>query len=219
MVLSDKEIRQEITEGNIILFDPDRDCSSNIQNCSVDITLGNYYFRNSKRIERYNPWCEEHVKEYWGDVQTATVVHCEVEANAVKLPVGYSYIRMEPGESILSHTREFVGGRNKITTMIKARSSLGRSNITICRDAGWGDINYVNRWTLEITNNGTSPVILPVGARIGQIIFFYTGTPQSPYMGKYQPLIDDTDDSISNMVNTWNPNMLLPQLYREKISL
>lgn len=60
--------------------------------------------------------------------------------------------------------------------MMKARSSIGRNFIEVCKCAGWGDVGYINRWTMEITNNSSHYAIpLVVGRRIGQIIFFETG--------------------------------------------
>lgn len=214
-VLSDVEIREEIKNGKIILFDPERDCSENINNCSVDITLGEFYYRNSdSNMELYNPWIKSHVDNYWGIVNYADTVLTEEDKNLIGLEIGSKYIKLMPHETILGHTREFVGGMENITTMIKARSSMGRNNVTICRDAGWGDINYVNRWTLEISNNGNTPVILPVGARVGQIVFFYSGTAENPYSGKYQ-----TTQTIDNLVKQWEPSMLLPKLYLESIQV
>lgn len=210
-VLSDRDIRREIATGNIILHDPDRDCLCNIQNCSVDITLGAYYYRNKRPIPFYNPWSSKHVHDYWGTPQQASIVESETEASLMSLNIGDRYILLSPGESILAHTQEFVGGLNHITTMVKARSSLGRSNVTICRDAGWGDISFINRWCLEVTNNGTSPIVLPVGARVGQIIFFYTSIPDTAYSGKYQ-----VGNSIKEIVEQWNPSMLLPKAYQDK---
>lgn len=60
---------------------------------------------------------------------------------------------------------------------------------------GWGDIGYVNRWTLEITNNSRHYSIpLVVGRRIAQIVFFDTqGTLDSRSYaddGKYQRTAD-----------------------------
>ena len=208
-VLSDRDIKREITAGNIVLHDPDRDCMGNIQNCSVDITLGKYFYRNNKAIPVLNPWSAEHVKSYWGNVQEASVASAE-NAAELALNEGQSYILLQPGESILGHTREFVGGCHHITTMIKARSSLGRNNITICRDAGWGDISFISSWCLEITNNGTSPIVLPIGARVGQIIFFYTGVSDTVYKGKYQ-----TGNGIEEIVKNWSPEMMLPKLYQD----
>jgi dCTP deaminase-like len=50
---------------------------------------------------------------------------------------------------------------------------LGRNFIEVCKCAGWGDIGYTNRWTMEITNNSRHYSIpLVVGRRVAQIIFF-----------------------------------------------
>lgn len=225
-VLCDQDIIKEINIGNIILFDPNNDCIKNIQNCSVDITLGNHYFSNDNVIPFLNPWNETHIKNYWGDYKLAHFVTTPEEAQQFGLNIGEQYILLKPNESILGHTREFIGGLNNITTMIKARSSMGRSNITICRDAGWGDIGFISRWTLEITNNNTCPLILPVGKRIGQLIFFYTGTPNKPYEGKYQnelKSLTTNGDSTFNkntvnmdyIVNNWNPNLMLPKAFND----
>lgn len=210
-VLSDRDIRKEITNGNIILYDPDRDCHGNIQNCSVDITLGPYYYRNNNSIPVLNPWNQQHIYEYWGTYKEASIVEDYETVKSTGLNMGDKFILLHSGESILAHTREFVGGLNFITSMIKARSSMGRCNITICRDAGWGDINFYNRWTLEITNSSTSIIILPVGARIGQIIFFYTGAPDTVYSGKYQ-----NGYNLQEIVKNWHPSMLLPKAFLDK---
>lgn len=125
-------------------------------------------------------------------------------------------IFIEPGETILAHTNEFIGGKNYITTMMKARSSMGRNFIEICKCAGWGDVGYTNRWTMEITNNSKYYTIpLFVGQRIAQIVFFATDRPHSSNTyestGKYQ-----TDSDIEILKQTWNPKMMLPKLYLDK---
>ena len=85
-------------------------------------------------------------------------------------------ILLEPGETILAHTNEFIGGKGEVTTMMKARSSVGRNFIEVCKCAGWGDVGYVNRWAMEITNNSRHYTIpLVVGRRVAQIVFFETG--------------------------------------------
>jgi len=42
-------------------------------------------------------------------------------------------IWIKPGETILGHTLEFIGGRKSVTTMMKARSSMGRNFIEVCK--------------------------------------------------------------------------------------
>lgn len=124
-------------------------------------------------------------------------------------------IMLRPGETILAHTNEFIGGKNHITTMMKARSSLGRSFIEVCKCAGWGDVGYINRWTMEITNNSKNYIIpLIVGRRIAQLIFFETGPivgPDYSQTGKYNP-----GKNLAELKKKWNPSMMLPQLYNDR---
>ena len=90
---------------------------------------------------------------------------------------------------------------------------MGRSFLEVCKCAGWGDIGYVNRWTMEITNNSRIYRIpLVVGRRIAQIVFFATEeiSEQESYevTGKYQ-----TSNSISILEREWQPTSMLPRLY------
>jgi dCTP deaminase len=75
---------------------------------------------------------------------------------------------------------------------------MGRNFIEVCKCAGWGDIGYINRWTMEITNNSRYYSIpLVVGRRIAQIVFFDSdGTigerSYTSSNGKYQTADDIT---------------------------
>jgi len=99
--------------------------------------------------------------------------------------------------------------------MMKARSSLGRSFIEVCKCAGWGDVGYINRWTMEITNNSNHYYIpLVVGRRIAQIVFFETGEiidHDCTKSGKYNNTTD-----IKQTIKNWNPMSMLPRLYQDK---
>ena len=122
---------------------------------------------------------------------------------------------LAPGETILAHTQEFIGGRDHITTMMKARSSLGRSFISVCKCAGWGDVGYVNRWTMEIQNTSARYYIpLVVGRRIAQIVFFETGPivgADYAATGKYA-----ASTKLSELKKTWKPEMMLPRLNTDR---
>jgi dCTP deaminase len=206
-VLGERDIIREREAGRLVIYDPDRDVTGNVQNCSVDVTLGPNYYEMQEPLPFFNPWNAGHVHRHWGSPLVAKTVTTEEEEKAVALPLGSQYILLAPGATILGHTREFIGGKEGITTMMKARSSMGRSNVTVCRDAGWGDIGYINRWTMEITNAGHSPVVLPVGARVAQIVFFYAGPTTNPYQGKYQ-----NSDCLTQLVENWSPTGMLPRL-------
>jgi dCTP deaminase len=123
-------------------------------------------------------------------------------------------IMLAPGETILGHTQEFIGGREVCVAKMYGRSSTGRNFIEVCKDAGWGDVGYVNRWTMEITNNShyfTIPLV--VGRRIAQMVFYEVapldkGADYSLEKGKYQHT-----DNLKELMKTWSPNQLIPRMH------
>jgi dCTP deaminase len=205
-VLCDRQILEEREKGNIFIH-PFSD--KNLSNSSYDVTLGPYYYRAQKKSGLFLPWDDESVREYWGDSKYADLISDEVTARRFKLPIGSRVIMLEPGELILAHTNEFIGGIDHITTMMKARSSMGRVGISVCKDAGWGDINYLNKWTLELSNFSQATIPLVVGSRIAQIVFFYTGKTSNPYdkNGAYQSKFSTTDE----MMQKWTFSDMLPK--------
>lgn len=207
-VLCDIQIKKEMEKGAVVVIPFE---SSHLSNCSYDVSLGEFYYRNISTLEAFNPWVEDHVRKYWGTSLEASKIKDEEEARKYGLGIGERYILVLPGETILGHTNEFIGGKGNITTMMKARSSMGRCGVTVCKCAGWGDIGYVNRWTMEISNTSSSTIVLPVGAKVAQIVFLYSSTPEKIYRGKYQ----DTSD-MERLVSDWNPSSMLPKLYKEK---
>ncbi len=205
-MLSNSEILENIQEGGIVIhpFDP-----RNLGTNSYDVTLGEFYYREQRVScikNVYDIYDEKEVNEVWG---------FPFKASGYYLKPGNQYIMVEPGETILAHTNEFIGGRYNISTMMKARSSFGRNFIEVCKCAGLGDVGYINRWTMEITNNSRFYSIpLITGRRIAQIVFFKTGsTVGDDYStsGKYQ----NTPD-LATLEATWRPEMMLPRLYLDR---
>jgi len=205
-VLSDNQILKEIQNTNIFIhpFNP-----KNLSNSSYDVTLGLNYYRAQKSPKLFLPWDEESVYEYWGHPQVADLIDTEELSEKYKLPKGSGVILLEPGELILAHTQEFIGGLDHITTMMKARSTMGRIGISVCKDAGWGDVGYINRWTMEISNFSQSTIPLVVGMRIAQIVFFYTGKVMNTYhkKGAYQTECETTDE----IIRKWETYQMLPK--------
>lgn len=219
MALSDKNILKHKKLGNIII-DPFRE--DNLATSSYDISLGEYYFREQKAEDEmriYNIYSKKHTERVWGGepyrAKRAKDVLREYELEGIN--DDDRVILIGPGETILGHSEEFIGGLNTITTMMKARSSMGRSFIEVCKCAGWGDVGYINRWTMEITNNSKHYMIpLVVGRRIAQIIFFEVGPIlKNDYRkssgSKYNNSLDFAETKKS-----WEPSMMLPKLYKDR---
>ena len=214
-VLSDADILRELNDK--VIIDPFDD--KHLGNCSYDVTLGEHYYRSVLKHNRlYDPYNKSIVDSNWR-VHKATFLqetinqYVEVcpEIEDINPPRGAKIILLHPRETILAHTNEFIGGLNNITTMMKARSSIGRNFIEICKCAGWGDIGYINRWTMEITNNSDYYIPLIVGERVAQIVFMYVATPTNhPYASKYQRNRD-----LDQIKKEWQPSDMLPKLYKD----
>lgn len=202
---------------NIVIspFNPDH-----LSTSSYDVTLGRFFFREQRLPSAvFNIWSEEDTQKVWGEPVEAMLA---AEIMDVFPHMTRSGIRLDdlvimigPGETILGHTEEFIGGRDVVTTKMQARSSMGRSFIEVCKCAGWGDVGFVNRWTMEITNNSRLYHIpLVVGRRIAQIIFFHTGPilgDDYSKKGKYQSVSD-----LAELRARWKPQDMLPRLYRDR---
>ncbi len=184
MLLSDKRILEELELGNIII-EPfsQRQLGTN----SYDVRLGEWFFLPNHNMVTVNFSDEADSRAFWGDPHRA-------EAGLISI---------RPGDTILAHTIEVVGGHNGFTTSMRARSSIGRSCLSVCKCAGVGDVGFISRWTMEITNHSHAVVQLPVGQRVAQILFYEVGETLGEYKGKYGARLN------------WTPEDMLPKLYRD----
>lgn len=215
-LLRDSRILEHMEAGNIIIRPFNR---LNLGTASYDVALGEWFYRERKPelgMESYSIYSQDDVERVWGKEAQHAFVAGEYYRNNV--PEGISpddlIIPIPPGETFLCHTQEFIGGRNGVTTMMKARSSMGRNFIEICKCAGWGDVGFINRWTMEITNNSKYYTIpLPVGRRVAQIAFFEVGLTLGDYAkdGKYQSTHD-----VAEMEKNWKPGDMLPKMWKDR---
>ncbi len=221
-VYSNTEITAAVKDGSIVCvpFAP-----HHVSEASLDITLGYYFYKQeydeSARV--YNPFDQADVARYFKGPLKAQPHEQWAKENKhalfANVPKDHPIIVLRPGERILAHTHEFVGIRpHGGACEIRSRSSWGRNGVAVCFDAGWIDPGYINRITLEIYNlNKHEAVVLPVGERIGQIIFHHTGEVEGDYSdgrkgmsGKYQHSSD-----IDELIRTWSPEQMLPKAYKD----
>lgn len=219
MALSDKKILEHMKAGTVVIEPFDR---KNLATSSYDVTLGEWYFREQPPKDHkkvYNLYSKKDTELVWN-----TKPHKALTAKEALKSFNFTYdgirpddkvILMEPGETILAHTEEFIGGRGTVTTMMKARSSMGRNFINVCKCAGWGDVGYTNRWVMEISNASQHYIIpLIVGRRIAQIVFFDVGPIEKgdyTSTGKYQ-----TTQNLSALKKAWKPETMLPKLWADR---
>lgn len=217
-LLSKPQILRHYEQGNIIIHPFDE---KNVNTVSVDVRLGEHYFRPRRQevnLSVFNPFDQTVTNSYWGEPLHAVFAKDWMERHGrlENISENDRLIIVHPGETILAHTIEFIGGRNCVTSAMRAKSSMGRIGISVVKCAGWGDVGYYNRWTMQITNHLAIPTALVVGMRIAQMVFYEVDPIEhddsySAGKGAYQREAD-----IKQMVREWSPSMMLPQLYRDR---
>lgn len=222
-VFSNKQIRQAITKGHIVCHPL---TPENIAGSSLDVTLGEWFYRTERTGSSgfYNPFDKGDVDRYFDGPFKAEPHIKWAQRNGRQLFAGigrnHPIIVLRPGERILAHTHEFIGIKAPGTSTLQARSTWGRNGVSACLDAGWGDPGYINRWTMEIYNmNQHESVVLPVGERIAQMVFYETGPVDGEYKrhsGKYQPGLST---NLQSLIKKWRPRQMLPRAYTDERSL
>lgn len=230
MALSDARILKHRKKGNIVISPFNR---KDLSTSSYDVRLGKWFYREQRPPKRrssrdliFNPYNKDDVVRVWGKPQQAATLWNVLKKfyptllktwDEEKEGIWFDdlVIPIDQGETILGHTLEFIGGLNCVTTSMQARSSQGRSFLEVCKCAGWGDVGYINRWTMEITNNSQyRTIFLVVGRRYAQIIFPHTGPvldTQYGKNGKYQ-----SGSNLKEIKKNWTPDMMLPKLYTDR---
>lgn len=217
MLLSRNKILEHIKLGNIFISPF---YLKNLGTTSYDVRLGENFFEEqpfrAADQQIFNPFDPTDIQKYWGKPKKAIRIkdwkkkHFPLD----KVKNQDRIIVIGPGETILAHTEEFIGGRYCISTEMRAKSSMGRIGITVCKCAGWGDVGYCNRWTMEMTNHlKGAPIPLLVGMRVAQLIFYQVDPLEETYAttgGRYQ----NTDDT-EKMIKNWSPYSMLPKFDRE----
>lgn len=222
-VFSNTEITAAIKDDSIVCvpFNP-----RHVSEASLDFTLGHYFYKQEYQEDArvYNPFDESDIARYFKGPLEAMPHNewCEKyhHQKFKNIPDDHPIIVLRPGERILAHTHEFIGIRAHAGACeVKSRSTWGRNGVAVCFDAGWIDPGYINRITLEIYNlNEHESVVLPVGERMGQLIFHTTGAVDGDYSdgrdgmsGKYQHTAD-----LDELIRTWKPADMLPRGFKDK---
>lgn len=224
-ILSSKGIVTARNSG-LVVIEPFR--QDRVQTSSYDVTLGNYFWTTPSEhpgLRLINPYNDDHLKKLWTGPYEANRLdwHFQegpfkdylVEKDFEKIKLDDRIIILRPGETILAHTEEFIGGVDCVTTSMQARSSWGRVFLSVCGDAGWGDVGFINRWTMEIQNKLLHEwMVLCVGEPIAQIIFMVVSpslstAEQYHTKGSYQQ-----GPNLEELKLNWRPEMMLPRLRR-----
>jgi dCTP deaminase len=157
VVLSDRDIRAEITAGRIVI---DPYVPEAVQPSSVDLHLDRRFrvFKNS----RY-PYID--VREEQAELTELVEIG------------GDDPFILHPGEFVLGSTLERVGLPDDLVARLDGKSSLGRLGLLIHSTAGFVDPGWDGNLTLELSNVANLPITLYDGMKIGQISFQRLSSP------------------------------------------
>jgi dCTP deaminase len=162
MILSDRDIREQIGSGRITIDPFDAAC---VQPSSVDLHVDDQFrvFANS----RY-PFID--VRQEMPDL-----------TELVEVKPDEAFI-LHPGEFVLGSTLERVRIPDDLVARLEGKSSLGRLGLLIHSTAGYVDPGWDGYLTLELSNVANLPITLYPGMKIGQISFFQLTSPaETPY--------------------------------------
>ena len=143
MILSDKQILEEITKGTIKVEPFRREC---LGPNSYDVHLGKYLATYRNRVldaKKHNE-----------------IDHFEIPEEGFIL---------QPNTLYLGVTEEYTETLAHVP-FLEGKSSIGRLGIDIHATAGKGDVGFCNHWTLEISVS--QPVKVYAGMPVGQLIYF-----------------------------------------------
>jgi dCTP deaminase len=162
VLLSDRDIRQEINNERIVLDPWDE---SMVQPSSVDVRLDRLFrlFDNHKY---------PHIDPSIDQPDLTRLVEVKPDEPFV----------LHPGEFVLGATYEVVTLPDDIAARLEGKSSLGRLGLLTHSTAGFIDPGFSGHVTLELSNVATLPITLWPGMKIGQLCFFRLSSPaEHPY--------------------------------------
>ncbi len=162
MLLSDRDIKAEITAGRVKVEPFD---GQMIQPSSVDVRLDRFFrvFENHK-YSVIDPSIEQ------SELTREVAVENDEE------------FILHPGEFVLASTYEVITLPDDIAGRLEGKSSLGRLGLLTHSTAGFIDPGFSGHITLELSNVANLPVKLFPGMKIGQLCLIkLSSSAENPY--------------------------------------
>lgn len=176
-MFSSTDFLREMEAGRIEIsdFDPER-----LNPNSYDVILGNWFY-----LLHPDHHCNA---RYYGPLRVE-------DGDGILIPAGMTLLGM---------TKDRLASYGDILGQLRSKSSTRREGITVCDDAGFGDVGYANHWTVELSSHVNGPgMYLTVGKAFAQILYQRTETPPlRSYSGQYN-------------ASEW-PGCMLPKKHRGK---
>ena len=164
MILSDKDILQEIENGNIIITPPIN--TEDLSPCTLDVHLGDTIFK----FKEQPPVAKIRITLSHPGLAQSLSALCD------NFDISHSTYTLKPQEFVLAYTREVVTLCSTISARIEGRSTNARYGLAIHNTAPIIHPYFNAPIMLEMCNVGTCELELAPGDSIGQLIFERLGS-------------------------------------------
>ena len=155
MILSDKDIKNNIKRGRIRIF-PRPDYKVQLGSCSIDLKLGmSFRIFEHSRFSFIDPYDKNLSKKI---------------TKLIKVKKGQPFI-LHPNDFVLATTVESFELPNDLLARLEGRSSLGRLGIVVHSTASIFEPGWRGKVVMELGNLGRMPVALYPGMRICALTF------------------------------------------------
>lgn len=176
MILSDRDIMQEVANGSL-RFIPPID-NTRISPSSLDLRLSNQF-----TVLRPQPPGVEVIVDLPRTPNLEEVI--QSYADVINVPDG-DYLVLRPGDFVLAYTRELVEVPNYLAARVEGRSSYARLGISVHQTAPTIHATFRGQIRLEISHSGRLACRLYPGERICQMVIERLSSPaesslQSPF--------------------------------------
>ncbi|AGW42586.1 deoxycytidine triphosphate deaminase [Leifsonia xyli subsp. cynodontis DSM 46306] len=162
MLLSDRDIKAELSAGRIVLEPFEQGM---VQPSSVDV-----------RLDRFFLLFDNHKYPFIDPEEDQPELTRFVEVDP------HEPVILHPGEFVLGSTFERVTLPDDVAARLEGKSSLGRLGLLTHSTAGFIDPGFSGHVTLELSNVATLPIKLWPGMKIGQMCFFrLSSAAEKPY--------------------------------------
>lgn len=177
-MLTGEEIIRRVKSGDIIITNFDE---NKVNPNSYNLTLNKHMIQYALK-ETIETYYDSRIKVY--PVNGVEYLDCKMPNPTIEYDIPDEGLVLFPGVLYLGSTNEYTECKDLIPC-IDGRSSIGRLGIQIHATAGFGDVGFKGKWTLEITV--VHPVKIYPNMELCQIYFTEpVGTTGIQYKGKYQ---------------------------------
>lgn len=173
-VLGRKEVSRRVRDENLVENLSERELN-NPEGVGIDLRLGAVY-----RIKEGGAYINADTQDGLGRRKGVTAEQI-ADGNSESSP---TKIVIEPGDYFLVQTMETINTPDDLMPAVYPRSSLYRAGLNLI--ASKADPGYEGKFTFGLSNLSGFPVVLEMGARICNVVFFKVEGGSVAYRGQHQ---------------------------------